>query len=77
MKVFEKVSMRVRHSSLLERADWLWDRLRPMFSWQSAIFGRNGLERLINGTDKDRDGKQRPHGSYPRSDSLSPLGSYC
>src|SRR5262249_24939326 len=50
-KTFEKVSRWARHLPLLESADWLWTPLRPAYERAIAHFGRNGLERVINGSD--------------------------
>jgi FkbM family methyltransferase len=52
MKPVEKLFTRARHWPLLERADWLWDRLRPIYQRVIAHFGRKGLERIINVTDR-------------------------
>jgi len=52
MKMFEKASMWVRHLPALERADWLWDPVRPIYHRAVSHFGRNGLERIINGSDR-------------------------
>jgi FkbM family methyltransferase len=52
MKTFEKVSIWLRHLPQLERADWLWDPVRPIYQRAVNQFGRNGLERIINGSDR-------------------------
>jgi FkbM family methyltransferase len=52
MKTFEKVSTWLRHLPQLERADWLWDRVRPIYQRAVSQLGRNGLERIINGSDR-------------------------
>jgi FkbM family methyltransferase len=52
MKTFEKVSTWLRHLPQLERADWLWDPVRPIYQRAVTHFGRNGLERIINGSDR-------------------------
>jgi FkbM family methyltransferase len=52
MKTFEKVSTWLRHLPQLERADWLWDPVRPIYQRAVTHFGRNGLERVINGSDR-------------------------
>jgi FkbM family methyltransferase len=52
MKTFEKVSTWLRHLPQLERADWLWDPVRPIYQRAVSQFGRNGLERIINGSDR-------------------------
>jgi FkbM family methyltransferase len=52
MKTFEKISTWFRHLSPLEQADWLWDSVRPTYQRAVIHFGRNGLERIINGSDR-------------------------
>jgi FkbM family methyltransferase len=53
MNVLERVSLAVRHAPALERADWLWDRVRPLYDrLLRASFSARGLERIINGTDR-------------------------
>jgi len=52
MKTFEKVSVWIRHLPLLEHAEWLWDPVRPIYHRAVSHFGRNGLERVINGSDR-------------------------
>jgi FkbM family methyltransferase len=52
MNTFEKVSICIRHLPLSKRADWLWDRARPLYQRAVAYLGRNGLERIVNGTDR-------------------------
>src|SRR5262245_13135361 len=52
MKTVEKLSKWVRHLPLLERADWIWDPVRPIYQRAVGYFGRNGLERIINGSDR-------------------------
>src|SRR3954470_912629 len=52
MKTFEKVSTWLRHLPSLERADWLWNPARPIYQRAVNHFGRNGLERIINGSDR-------------------------
>ncbi|MGH7782131.1 MAG: FkbM family methyltransferase [Candidatus Binataceae bacterium] len=43
----------IRHAPGLERADWLWQRLRPIYDRMlRASFAGHGLERVINGTDR-------------------------
>jgi FkbM family methyltransferase len=55
MNPIERASIAVRHSSALERADWLWERVRPAYDRMLAtIAGRRGLVRVINGTDTFR-----------------------
>jgi FkbM family methyltransferase len=52
MKTFEKVSRWFRHLRMLEHAEWLWDPVRPVYQRAVSHFGQNGLERLINGSDR-------------------------
>src|SRR5438270_459935 len=52
MKSFEKISMRIRHLAILEHAGWLWNPVRPMYEQAVKYFGRRGLERTINGSDR-------------------------
>ena len=51
MQTIEKLSIALRHSSWLEKADWLWDRVRPYYDKLVALLSHNGLKRNINGTD--------------------------
>ena len=52
MKQIEKTSIWLRHLPLMERADWLWKPVRPLYDRAVDHFGRNGLERILNGTDR-------------------------
>ena len=52
MRTFEKVSIWIRHLSLLENAGWLWDRARPAYQRAIDVLGSKGLERVINGSDR-------------------------
>jgi FkbM family methyltransferase len=52
MKGIEKASVWFRHLPLVERADWVWNAVRPVYDLMVARFGRNGLERVINGSDR-------------------------
>ena len=52
MKIFEKVSVWIRHLPLLEHAEWLWNPVRPIYQRAVSHFGERGLERLINGSDR-------------------------
>jgi FkbM family methyltransferase len=51
MNVIEQVSIKLRHSSALSQAGWLWDLVRPGYDKWIAFIGRKGLERNFNGTD--------------------------
>ena len=52
MHVLERWGIAFRHNPWLNRADWLWDLVRPSYEKMVALFGQNGLERIINGTDR-------------------------
>ena len=55
MNILERAGVAIRHASALERADWLWDRVRPAYDRMLATVARNrGVERVINGTDRFR-----------------------
>ena len=55
MNLLERASVAIRHAPALERADWLWDRIRPAYDRMLATVARSrGLERMINGTDRFR-----------------------
>jgi FkbM family methyltransferase len=52
MKPFEKISTTVRHLPLLERADWLWEAVRPVYERALRSLGQRGLERIFNDSDR-------------------------
>ena len=52
MHIAERASIAIRHNPFLKRAGWLWDGVRPLYDQVIAYVGRNGLERIINGTDR-------------------------
>ena len=52
MNVLERAATWVRHLSLVERAEWLWNPVRPIYDHVIGFLGRHGLERVINGTDR-------------------------
>jgi FkbM family methyltransferase len=52
MNRIEKASTWIRHLPLIERADWLWNPVRPLYDKAVAHWGRKGLARLVNGTDR-------------------------
>jgi FkbM family methyltransferase len=55
MNILERAGVVIRHAPALERADWLWDRVRPAYDRMlSTIARKRGLERVINGTDRFR-----------------------
>jgi FkbM family methyltransferase len=51
MHVFERFCTAVRHSRGLRNAEWLWNQLRAPYTALLAIVAKNGLVRVINGTD--------------------------
>jgi len=44
----------IRHSRWLKHADWLWDGVRPMYDALLSTTYRNGILRVINGSDAIR-----------------------
>jgi FkbM family methyltransferase len=55
VNLLERASIAIRHAPALERADWLWDRVRPAYDRVlSTIVQRRGVERVINGIDRFR-----------------------
>ena len=55
MNILERASIAIRHAPALERADWLWDRIRPAYDRVLSTIARTrGVERVINGTDRFR-----------------------
>ncbi|MBI1748975.1 MAG: FkbM family methyltransferase [Acidobacteria bacterium] len=52
MNVLERWCMGLRHWQKLERAEWLWSRARPIYVSMLARLAKNGLERVINQTDR-------------------------
>jgi FkbM family methyltransferase len=52
MNRIEKASAWIRHLPLVERADWLWNPVRPLYDKAVAHWGRKGLARVLNGTDR-------------------------
>ncbi|HEY6420366.1 MAG TPA: FkbM family methyltransferase [Candidatus Binataceae bacterium] len=52
MNAFERASIALRHLPGLERAEWLWKRVRPAYDrLLASLASTRGLERVINGTD--------------------------
>ena len=51
MQTLERLCIRLRHSPGLRNAEWMWDRLRTPYTVLLATLAKNGLERVINGTD--------------------------
>jgi FkbM family methyltransferase len=52
MNWLEKTAIAVRHSRALKQTEWLWDAVRPLYNRTVGLAGRDGLERVINGTDR-------------------------
>ncbi|MBI1761474.1 MAG: FkbM family methyltransferase [Acidobacteria bacterium] len=52
MHVAEKILLSVRHHKLFERAHWLWDGVRPLYDWAVSLTNKNGLQRIINESDR-------------------------
>jgi FkbM family methyltransferase len=52
MKRIEKASIWFRHLPLVKHANWLWKPVRPLYERAAAHLGRNGLERIVNGSDR-------------------------
>jgi FkbM family methyltransferase len=51
MHPLERWCLGLRHAPGLAGAGWLWTLLRPGYDRASAVLGRRGLRRRINGTD--------------------------
>ena len=54
MHTLEKVGAAIRHSRWLEHADGLWSSVRPVYDALIPLLFRNGVERIINGSDRVR-----------------------
>lgn len=52
MHPVERFFISLRHSDGLKNKKWLWDMVRPIYDKTVTVFGRQGLERNINGTDR-------------------------
>ena len=52
MNALEKACREIRHSKLLKKAGWLWHTARPIYNAVVNAAGSQGLERVINGTDR-------------------------
>jgi FkbM family methyltransferase len=50
----ERIGFAIRHSRWLERADGLWNGVRPMYDTLLSLTYRNGVLRIINGSDAIR-----------------------
>jgi FkbM family methyltransferase len=51
MRAAEKLCLKLRHTKYLDQAEWLWSTVRPVYDRVVARTGKQGLERVINGTD--------------------------
>jgi FkbM family methyltransferase len=49
--ILERLCTTVRHSRRLRNAEWLWNQLRAPYTALLATVAKNGLVRVINGTD--------------------------
>jgi FkbM family methyltransferase len=54
MHALERIGIAIRHSPWLKRADGLWDGVRPMYDTLLSLTYRNGILRVINGSDAIR-----------------------
>jgi len=54
MHSLERLCINLRHTSLLDQSDWLWNHLRSPYEMMVAWCERSGLERVVNGTDRLR-----------------------
>ncbi len=52
MNLIEHFSITLRRNTWLARLDWLWAGVRPVYNRLIALLGRNGLARVVNGTDR-------------------------
>ena len=51
MNIIEHFTITLRRNTWLARLDWMWAGVRPAYNGLIALLGRNGLKRVINGTD--------------------------
>lgn len=51
MYVLESLFRRIRHVAWLERAEWFWGIVRPVYDFAVSMAGKRGLKRNINNTD--------------------------
>ncbi|HEY7531941.1 MAG TPA: FkbM family methyltransferase, partial [Nitrospiraceae bacterium] len=51
MHVLERLSIAVRHYRHVERLDWLWDAVRPVYDRMIDVTCKTGIRRNINGMD--------------------------
>ncbi len=52
MNIIERRLISIRHNPKIEQCGWLWNSVRPLYNRFVGYWGRNGLERVINGTDR-------------------------
>lgn len=52
MHAVERIAFAIRHNQYLDRADRLWNCVRPAYDRLSSLAARKGLTRVINGTDR-------------------------
>jgi len=52
MHVAERMASALRHNRWLDHADWIWEAVRPIYDASVSVVGRNGLVRVMNGTDR-------------------------
>jgi hypothetical protein len=52
MHAAERIAFAIRHNQYLDRADRLWNYVRPAYDRLSSLAARKGLTRVINGTDR-------------------------
>jgi FkbM family methyltransferase len=52
MRIVENIVFAIRHHRHLEHAEWFWSYVRPIYGRVSTHLDRNGLERIMNGTDR-------------------------
>ncbi len=51
MHYLEKTAIKIRHSPFLRRLSYLWDFIRPIYEYLIKVVYKDGLTRVINGTD--------------------------
>src|SRR5437867_1482625 len=61
MRAAERLVLSLRHHRLFRRANAVWDVLRPLYDRLVSAAGKEGLIRVINGTDSIRIASQFRH----------------
>jgi FkbM family methyltransferase len=51
MRTVEKLCLALRHNKYMDQADWAWNIIRPAYDHMVSLAGKQGLERVMNGTD--------------------------